>query len=81
MVLFLGAINRAFTLRFVENRREVQVLGLPMGDGLVCFQEFTVAHHLVDRPKAQLGHDFPDLLGYEHHEIHHALGLARELLA
>ena len=65
----------------VENRREIDALGLPVrvGDGGVDLVH--AAHHLVDGAEAELGHVLAHLLGDEEEEVDHVLGRAGEARA
>ena len=60
----------------VENRGEIDALGLPVrvGDGGVDLVH--AAHHLIDGAEAELGHVLAHLLGDEEEEVDHVLGLA-----
>ena len=65
----------------IEDRGEVDALGLPVriGDGGVDLVH--AAHHLIDGAEAELGHVLAHLLGDEEEEVDHVLGLAREARA
>ena len=60
---------------------QVHLVGLPVAGHLHLAQALGVADHLVDGTEAQFGHDLAQLLGHEHHEVHHVLGLAGEAAA
>ena len=60
---------------------QVHLVGLPVAGHLHLAQALGMADHLVDGAKAQLGHDLAQLLGHEHHEVHHVLGLTGEAAA
>ena len=51
------------------------------GDILPPLQQAAPAHQLLHAPHAQSGHDAPELLGHEEHEVHHVFGLAPEAAA
>lgn len=65
----------------VEERLQVQALGLPVGDGPLGVEEFGVADGLLDGAEAQFGEEFADLFGDELEEVDDELGLAGEPLA
>ena len=52
-----------------------------MLDRLTAAEALDVPDHVVERAKAQFGHDPPGLLGHEGEEPHHVLDLAGEPLA
>ena len=64
----------------VEQPAEVQSLRLPMVDGAAHVELVGAADQLVDRAKAQLGHDLPYFLGQEGHVINDMFRLAGEAL-
>ena len=65
----------------VQDRRQVQLVGLPVLGGLGGVQRVDLADRLVEGAEAQLGQQFPDLLGDEHEEVLDELRLAGEPLA
>ena len=62
-----------------EDGRQVEVLGLGRPQALVDLEHLAAADHLVDGPKAELGHDLTKLLGHEVEEVDDLLWLASEL--
>ena len=68
-------------LRLVEDRREVEPLRLPVGDGGPGIEPVHPADHLVDRAEAELRHQLAKLLGEHEEEVDDVLRLAGELLA
>ncbi len=67
--------------RLVEDRREVEPLGLPVLDGRLEVQPVDAADHLVHRAEAERRHVLAHLLGDEAEEVRDELGLAGEALA
>ena len=65
----------------VEDRGEVEPLGLPVGDRGPRVEFVNTAHHLVDRPEPELRHDLAALLREHEEEVDDVLRLAVELLA
>ena len=61
----------------VENRREIDALGLPVRIGDRGVDLVDAAHHLVDGAEAELGHVLAHLLGDEEEEVDDVLGLCR----
>ena len=67
--------------RLVQQRLQVEPLGLPVGHGALDVEAVHAADHLVHRPEAELGHQLAHLLGDEAEEVFDELGRAVELLA
>ena len=68
-------------VRLMEDRREIESLGLPMFDGRLVVEPVDAPNHVVHGTEPELGHVFTDFLRDEAEEILHKLGLAGELLA
>jgi len=67
-------------LRLVQDRGEVEPLGLPVGDGGPGVEPVDAAYHLGDRAEAELGHQLTDLFGEHEEEVDDVLRLPGELL-
>ena len=83
VVLALRAVPVLFPRRLghVEDRREVEPLGLPVVDRLTGVERLDMADRFGHRSEPQLGEVLPHLLGDELEEVHDELGLAVEPLA
>src|ERR1700683_3067889 len=83
MILRLNtpACNARRDRRIVENRREVETLGLPVIDGFGRIEHVDAAYHLVHRAETQLRHVLANLLCDKEKEINNVFGLPLELLA
>ncbi len=83
VVLRLLAVGAHFGIDvgLVEDRGQIDALGLPVFGGVLGVEALDVADHLIDGAEAELGHVFAQLRGDEGHEIHDMLGLAGEVLA
>ncbi len=65
---------------FVQDGRQIELVGLPVLGGPGGVERTHLAHHLVDGAESQLRHQFADFLGDEQEEVLHELGLAVEPL-
>ena len=79
----IGTLNAAaiFDLRRCEQRRKVDQTRLPAVRMPVLAQAFDMAHHVLDGPEPELGHDAAKLLGHHRHETHNVLGAPLEPIA
>ena len=68
-------------VRLVEELREIEALGLPVGDGLGLVEHLHLADHLVERAVAERGHQLAHFLGDEEEVVDDVLGLAGEARA
>ena len=62
----------------MENRRQVEVLGLPMLDGLPRHEFVRAPDHFIDRPETKFGHDLAEFPRDEPHKIHDMVRVAGE---
>ena len=78
MVLLVNAVPRHARRqrRRIQNRRQVDALGLPVIAGQPRLQPVHASHHLVEGAEAQPRHVFAHLLGEEEEEVDHVLGLS-----
>ncbi len=76
-----AARNARGQRRHVEDRREVDALGLPVRVVDVHVDLLDAADHLVDGAEAELGHVLAHLLGDEEEEVDDVLGRAGEARA
>ena len=67
--------------RLIEDVREVESEGSPMGDGFGGLEAVGPPDHFRERAETEFGHDLAQFLGHEPHEIDDVLGVARESLA
>src|SRR5205823_4933727 len=72
--------DRGRYVRGVEDLRQVHALRLPVPGDVAHVQHVDAPDHVVDGAEAERCHDLAQLLGDEHHEVDHVLGLALELL-
>src|SRR5213078_3825320 len=81
VVLWLDAApgDRGRHVRGVEYLRQVHALRLPVPRDVAHVEHVDAPDHVVDGADAERGHDLAQLLGDEHHEVDHVLGLALEL--
>ena len=74
-------LNVSRNFRHVEDRREIQLLRLPVLDGLPRIQFIAAAHHFVHRPEPKLRHEFANFFSNHAEVIDDVLRFAGELLA
>ena len=83
MVLVHGAVVAYGSVRIGAEEEVFQVdrRSLPVGDVLLLLQAVVAADHFVDGVEAEAGHDFPQVLGDEPHEVDDVFRLALKALA
>ncbi len=78
MILLVNAVPRDARgqRRRIENRRQIDALGLPVIAGQPSLQTVHASHHFVKGAEAEARHVFAHLLGEEEEEVDHVLGLS-----
>ena len=82
MILLHRAVSADFraNVRAVQDFTVVQTLGFPVVDRATHLELINTANHLIDRPEAELSHQFAQLFSNIRHEINNSIGAALELL-
>ena len=81
LLLLAEGLHAVRDLRLVEDRGEVEPLGLPVGDRGSRVEPVHLADHLVDRAEAEFRHQLAEFFGEHEEEVDDVLRLAGELLA
>ena len=68
-------------VRTVQEVLQVDRLGFPVAEVIALFQAIVAADHFVDGMEAQAGHDFPQVLCDEAHEVDDVFRFALEAFA
>ena len=66
--------------RHVQDRREIQLLGLPMVNRVAHVELVAAANHFVNGSETQLSHQFANLFGNHAEVVHDVFGFASEFL-
>ena len=73
--------DRRIRVRTVQEVLQVDRLGFPVAEVIALFQAVIAADHFVDGMEAQAGHDFPQVLCDEAHEVDDIFRFALEAFA